>query len=208
VLPKGHLIETDRSGLVGQYIGQTAVKVKEIVTRALGGVLFIDEAYTLRTDERDYYGIEAIATLLKMMEDYRDRLAVIVAGYPSDMQKFLRTNPGLQSRFNKYLTFEDYSVDELIAIFQRFCSDGDYDLTADAHSALRAVLQFVVSSKDSHFGNGRVARNCFEHTVSRQSDRVVLQAKIDTESLRQLQAEDIPSIEYLMPILHPTRTNS
>jgi stage V sporulation protein K len=202
VLSKGHLVETDRSGLVAGYLGQTALKVREVVNKALGGVLFIDEAYALTSEDRDDYGAEAIATLLKLMEDNRDNLVVIAAGYPQEMQKFLEANPGLQSRFNKYLTFEDYTAEELAAIFRRFCSEADYDLSDDAEAAALDRFRSACGAKDSRFGNGRLARNCFEHAINNQSNRVVLQGRTDKESLRQLRAEDMPSVESLMPILH------
>jgi stage V sporulation protein K len=137
-----------------------------------------------------------------MMEDYRDKIVVIAAGYPQEMQGFLDANPGLQSRFNKYLNFEDYAAQELSAIFQRFCSEADYDLTPDTETALLGILELACNGKDSHFGNGRLARNCFELAISKQSNRVVL--RTDKESLRQLQPADLPSIESLIPTLRST----
>lgn len=160
MLTKGHLVETDRSGLVGEYIGQTALKVKSVINQALGGVLFIDEAYALKLDERDFYGSEAIATLLKLMEDHRDELIVIAAGYPREMQSFLDANPGLRSRFNKYLTFEDYTVEELIAIFKQISKERDYDLLPEAEVSLGTLFSSVLESNDRRLGNGRLVRNC------------------------------------------------
>ena len=137
-LSKGHLIETNRAGMVAGYLGQTALKTEEIVRQAVGGVLFIDEAYSLAND--DDYGQEAIDTLLKLMEDYRDNLVVIVAGYPQLMEKFIASNPGLASRFNKYIEFHDYSREELLQIFEYTCTKNSYSLDADAAQILRTCV--------------------------------------------------------------------
>ena len=139
-----------------------------------------------------------------MMEDYRDKLVVIVAGYPKEMQRFLEANPSLQSRFNKYLTFEDYNAEELTTIFRRFCCEGEYELTPEAEAATLKVFQSACAAKDSRFGNGRLARNCFEHAVNKQANRIASQGNPDRESLTQLRAEDIPNLEALMPILLPS----
>src|ERR671938_2186684 len=171
LLQKGHLVEVDRSGLVGQYVGTTALKTDRVIRRALDGVLFIDEAYALhRGDERQDFGPEAIETLLKRMEDYRHRLVVIVAGYPRLMQQFLQSNPGLRSRFSREITFPDYSTDELLAITSKFATDNEYVLSPDAATALRRVYDGV--ARGEGFGNARFARTLFEQALNAQALRV------------------------------------
>src|SRR5918912_4103554 len=161
LLKRGHLVEVDRSGLVGQYVGTTALKTDRVIRRALDGVLFIDEAYALhRADERNDFGPEAIETLLKRMEDYRHRLVVIVAGYPRLMHQFLASNPGLRSRFARELVFPDYSDDELVAITRRFAADNEYRLADGAEAELRRI--FERASRGEGFGNARYARTIFE----------------------------------------------
>jgi AAA+ superfamily predicted ATPase len=193
VVTQGHLVETDRSGLVAGYVGQTALKVKEVVNRALGGILFIDEAYALKlkNDSGDF-GDEAIETLLKLMEDNRGNLIVIVAGYPDEMRYFLDSNPGLESRFNKYLTFDDYTPDELLLIFQRFCTESQYKLDADATSKLETLFQSAFQHRDAHFGNARLARNAFEHAITTMATRIVNLQKVKDSALETIQATDIP----------------
>jgi len=154
LLKRGHLVEVDRSGLVGQYVGTTALKTDRVIRRALDGVLFIDEAYALhRGDERQDFGPEAIETLLKRMEDYRHRLVVIVAGYPQLMHRFLDSNPGLRSRFSREITFPDYSTDELLAITSTFARDNEYVLAEGADVAVRAIL--ARAARNERFGNAR-----------------------------------------------------
>ena len=161
VVKKGHLVETDRSGLVGEYVGHTAVKTNKIIDSALDGVLFIDEAYTLvQGGERDY-GSEAIATLLKRMEDDRDRLVVILAGYTNEMKKFIDSNPGLQSRFNRYIQFPDYTAEELSRIFLMTAEKSQYVCNSDVVASIRDIMQTAVAAKDKNFGNGRFVRNLF-----------------------------------------------
>jgi len=167
ILTKGHLVETDRSGLVAEYVGQTAVKTNKIIDSALDGVLFIDEAYALSEGGQGDFGKEAIATLLKRMEDDRDRLVVILAGYSSNMKGFIDTNPGLQSRFNRYIEFPDYTSDELFEIFVSNVKKNEYSLAPEAEIKLKAVLDKAVSEKDCNFGNGRFVRNLFETTIQR-----------------------------------------
>lgn len=197
VLRRGHLVETDRAGLVAGYVGQTAIKVREAATSALGGVLFIDEAYTLSTGGSNDFGQEAIETLLKMMEDHRDELVVIVAGYTGRMQEFLDSNPGLRSRFNKHVHFDDYGVPQLVEIFKNFCRKADFRITPDAEKELISVFNVLTASRDETFGNARTARNLFEATVSKQANRLVSLPKIDKEILSTIEAADIPGHEEL-----------
>ena len=174
LLSKGHLVEVDRSGLVAGYVGQTALKVKDVIDQSIGGVLFIDEAYALisETAESDF-GQEAINTLLKAMEDNRDDLIVIVAGYPDKMKSFLTSNPGLQSRFNKFIHFDDYSAHELITMIKLRCRESGYRLTSKANSYLKRFFNKMDHSDFSKFGNGRGARNLFEKAITNQANRIV-----------------------------------
>ena len=191
VVKKGHLVETDRSGLVGEYVGQTAVKTNKIVDSALDGVLFVDEAYTLvQGGERDYGG-EAIATLLKRMEDDRDRLVVILAGYTDEMKKFIDSNPGLQSRFNRYIQFPDYSAQELARIFLLTAEKSQYSCNADARASLVDIMQTAVETKDRNFGNGRFVRNLFEKAIQRQAERLSTVGDLSTEMLSELTLHDL-----------------
>ena len=168
ILSGGQFIETDRAGLVGGYLGQTAIKTQEIVESALGGVLFIDEAYSLTdsTHGHDMYGQEAVATLLKLMEDHRDDLIVIAAGYTEPMQKFIKSNPGLQSRFNKFLHFDDYAPEALTEIFRHFAAQGDYTLHPATELKLLHVFTELYAGRDEAFGNARLARNLFEKAIN------------------------------------------
>lgn len=172
VLSKGQLVEVDRSGLVAGYVGQTALKTQEVISSALGGVLFIDEAYSLSSGGENDFGREAIETILKAMEDHRDDLIVIVAGYDGPMDKFISSNPGLQSRFNKYFYFPDYTGEQLTAIFRKQCEKNGYALSEDADSAAVKMFTELYENRDSNFGNGRDVRNCFEDMIVRQSNRV------------------------------------
>ena len=167
----GHLVEVDRAGLVGQYVGMTAIKTDRAIRRALDGVLFIDEAYSLAvSDERLDFGREAIETLLKRMEDYRHRLVVIVAGYPRLMYRFLDSNPGLRSRFSREITFPDYSTDELVAITAKFLAENEYRLGEGADETLRRVL--AKPERGEGFGNARFARTIFEQALNTQALRL------------------------------------
>ncbi|MDR1214856.1 MAG: AAA family ATPase [Propionibacteriaceae bacterium] len=186
LLSQGQLIEVDRSELVAGYLGQTAIKTAEVASQALGGVLFIDEAYSLAGDQ---YGEEAINTLVKEMEDHRSDLVVIVAGYPAPMERFIAENPGLASRFRTTIMFDDYSDDELADIFASMADKADYDLTAEATDAFRLVLAQQV--RDDSFGNGRFARNVFEAAIGRQAWRLRDEAEPSTEQLRQLLPADV-----------------
>lgn len=174
LLKAGHCVEVSRSDLVGEYIGHTAPKVKAIVEKALDGVLFIDEAYTLTsyaTGSPDY-GPEAVDTLLKLMEDYRHRLVVIVAGYPDLMNEFLASNPGLESRFKTTLTFEDYSVEEMLQIYIGLCEYYQLNLDADAFDAIRNACRTIRMEREGKFANARDVRILFEATLTRQALRV------------------------------------
>lgn len=196
VLKKGHLVETDRAGLVAEYVGQTAVKTNKIIDSALDGVLFIDEAYSLIGEGQDY-GKEAIATLLKRMEDDRDRLVVILAGYTKEMQDFINTNPGLQSRFNRYIEFPDYSSDELYQIFELNMQKFSFKITDDAKAALQSYFEYAVAHKDKNFGNGRFVRNVFEKTLERQANRLASIPNLTTEQLTKITIEDLPKMNEL-----------
>ena len=192
ILKKGHLVETDRMGLVGQYVGHTAKKTSEVVDQALDGVLFIDEAYSLASGNENDFGQEAIDTLVKRMEDHRDRLIVIVAGYPADMQHFIRSNPGLDSRFNLSIDFNNYSPDELLGIFNIFCKNNEYQITESASEKLLSGFAQALEQKPMDFGNGRYVRNLFEQSLRNQALRLSgLKTKITRETLIQLEANDI-----------------
>ena len=193
VLKKGHTVETDRSGLVGEYVGKTAPKTNAIVDSALNGVLFIDEAYALvpETGNGMDYGQEAISTLLKRMEDDRDSLVVIIAGYPDEMQRFINSNPGLQSRFNRYIHFPDYTADELVRIFAMYMRKNEYTITPDGEAYLRQRLEYAVAHKDRNFGNARYVRNIFEKAIQQQANRIAKLHNPTTEQLSQLTVDDL-----------------
>lgn len=192
ILKKGQLIETDRSGLVAEYVGQTAVKTNKIVDSALDGILFIDEAYSLVQGSKQDYGNEAVATLLKRMEDNRDRLVVILAGYENEMKQFIDSNPGLQSRFNRYIHFSDYSANELMQIFKKNVEKLEYKLTQSAEAKLQYYLSQAVANKDQNFGNARFVRNLFEKTLENQATRLASVTKLTTETLSEITEKDIP----------------
>lgn len=193
ILSKGHLVETDRSGLVGEYVGHTAVKTNKIIDEALDGVLFIDEAYTLFNGSKNDYGSEAIATLLKRMEDDKDRLVVILAGYSAEMQDVINSNPGLRSRFNRYIDFADYSAKELLEIFNQRARQFDYVITPEAEEAALKLFENAVADKRQGFGNGRFARNIFDKTIEQQSTRLATQTQLTPVKLSRILPEDIPA---------------
>lgn len=191
VLEKGQLIEVDRGGLVAGYVGQTALKTQEKIDEAMGGVLFIDEAYTLAKGGSDF-GQEAIDTILKAMEDKRDSFVVIVAGYSEPMERFLESNPGLKSRFNKNIIFEDYSRAELISILKSFCAQSDMALTTEAEQDIDYYLEWLISNKPDNFANGREMRNLFETMYSNQANRLADELIISDDALTSLTVADLP----------------
>lgn len=191
VLEKGQLIEVDRSGLVAGYVGQTALKTQEVIKSALGGVLFIDEAYSLASGGENDFGREAIETILKAMEDHRDELIVVVAGYDGPMEKFINSNPGLQSRFNKHFYFPDYNGEQLLYIFKGQCKKNGYALTEEAEAEAKAMFEELYENRGENFGNGRDVRNVFEDTVVRQSNRVAALDAPTKDDLMQFLPEDL-----------------
>jgi hypothetical protein len=195
-LTKGQLVETDRAGLVADYIGGTSKKVDEKVNSALDGVLFIDEAYALtpKDSSRDF-GQEAVDTLLKRMEDFRKRLVVIAAGYTDEMQRFVESNPGLKSRFNRYFYFKDYTPDELVAIFNKMCRDSHFQPTEAANDKLKTLLTGLYEQRDRTFGNARLVRNLFEKAIERQANRLAVINTLTDEILTTILPEDIPEPE-------------
>lgn len=193
VLKKGHTVETDRGGLVAKYMGQTALKTDTVIQQALDGVLFIDEAYSLVPENGNGqdYGQEAIATLLKRMEDYRDRLVVIIAGYKNEMQRFIDSNPGLQSRFNRYIDFPDYSGAELTDIFKMYMKKNQYNLADGAEEYLKEQFEYAVAHKDRNFGNARFARNVFEKSIQSQANRLEGLTNLSKSQLTELTIDDL-----------------
>ena len=191
VVKNGHLVECDRGGLVAGYTGQTAIKTAKVIDFALDGVLFIDEAYSLVNGPQDSFGDEAISTLLKRMEDDRDRLVVIVAGYSHEMKKFIDANSGLASRFNHYVEFPDYTAKELAAMFRANAKKSQYILSADVEKYLDAFIGIRTEKRDRKFGNGRWVRNIFEHAVERQAVRVADITNPTKEQLMTITMKDV-----------------
>lgn len=190
ILSGGQLVEVDRGGLVSGYIGQTATKVTSVVESALGGILFIDEAYSLTVGKGEGdFGQEAVDTLLKAMEDHREDLIVIVAGYPDLMEEFLASNPGLKSRFNKFIQFDNYTSEELVRILQDMCREQDYVLDQEALEYAR--VHFENESQEKNFANARAVRNFLEAAISRQATRLVMQNITDKEGLSLLTVSDV-----------------
>ena len=189
ILKSGHLVEVDRSKLVAEYVGQTAVKTNNVIDEALDGVLFIDEAYTLAGEGNDF-GKEAIDTLLKRMEDDRKRLVVIVAGYTNEMNKFINSNPGLQSRFNRYINFPDYTTNEMLQIFGKMADKYHYTVDESMKAALTTYIDAKLNLHEEHFGNARFVRNLFEKCLENQANRIARQA--NSTDLSSLTKEDLP----------------
>lgn len=194
LLSKGQFIEASRTDLIAEYQGQTAIKVKRLINRAKGGVLFIDEAYSItENDHSDSYGRESLTELTKALEDYRNDLVVIVAGYTNLMERFFESNPGLKSRFNTFISFTDYSLDELVRIFNYTCNQNDYVAEEQAIEKVRDLLQTKLDEKDDHFSNGRLVRNLFDDITMNQSKRLSkLTGNISKESLMLITKEDVP----------------
>ncbi|NLB29036.1 MAG: AAA family ATPase [Clostridiales bacterium] len=196
VLEKGHLVETDRAGLVAGFVGQTALKTADAVKSALGGILFIDEAYSLTPQKNDNdFGREAVETLLKLMEDNRDNLVVIVAGYDELMRRFISSNPGLESRFNRYFAFSDYNSEELLAIFEGFCEKNEYKLGEGVRERLSILFDLMYLTRGDNFGNARDVRNMFEDIIAVHADRVSKIESPTRDELEEIVAADIDGSE-------------
>ena len=193
VLKKGHMVETDRSGLVAGYVGQTAIKTSEQIKKAMGGVLFIDEAYAL-SQKDDAFGQEAIDTILKAMEDNRKDFVVIVAGYTEPMKKFIESNPGLKSRFNKYIEFPDYSVDELEEIFYMNCDKYDYKVEEDVKHQIRALITSRKMGSIDNFANAREIRNLFEEIITNQAKRVSSLESPSNDDMMTISIDDLKDL--------------
>ena len=196
ILSGGQLVETDRSGLVAGYVGQTAIKTRKKIDEAMGGVLFIDEAYMLN-QEGENYGQEAIDTILKAMEDHRDEFIVIVAGYTDLMKEFIESNPGLKSRFNKFFEFPDYTVDELQQIFDLQCKKYQYKLDDEAAKAVKEEIIKMEATKGENFANAREVRNLFEKIITNQATRVSSMKDVDEETLSTITIEDMKDLDDL-----------
>ncbi len=195
ILEQGQLVEVDRGGLVGGYIGQTATKTMDVVDEAIGGILFIDEAYALTVGKGEGdFGQEAVDTLLKAMEDNRDSLIVIVAGYPDLMEQFLSSNPGLRSRFSRFIEFEDYTPDELYNILGGMCKSQEYILSAQAEEFVKEFLRARCENKPDNFANARDVRNLLEHAITNQAARVIGSGKSDYDTLAKLEKSDFEDI--------------
>lgn len=195
ILSEGHLVEVDRSGLVGGYVGQTAIKVQEVIQKALGGILFVDEAYSLTANKgANDYGMEAVDTLLKGMEDHRDDLIVIVAGYPDLMNEFLNSNPGLRSRFNKFINFEDYKPTELVLIFNSMCKKNGYQVTDECLEYVTRFFEKRYMTRNANFANGRDVRNFFEMAIVNQANRLSVNDEISDKDLSEISVDDVLDI--------------
>jgi stage V sporulation protein K len=197
LLSKGHLVETDRAGLVASYVGQTSQKTDEKIKEALGGILFIDEAYSLAKgdDSKWDYGSETIEILLKRMEDYRDDFVVIAAGYPDPMIEFLNSNEGIKSRFSTFLKFNDYSPEQLLEIFKLFCSTNNYFVDSESLDLVDASIKNRYSNRDKYFGNARFVRNLFEMIIRNQAHRIDSTKKtLSSDDLCKITPEDVPFI--------------
>lgn len=191
VLSRGHLIEVDRASLVAGYMGQTALKTQEVIEKALGGILFIDEAYTLCREGPQDYGQEAIETLLKAMEDHREDLVVIAAGYPKEMRQFIYANPGLKSRFKRFIAFADYLPAELFAIFETLLAQAHLILSEEAKHFAEKAFERLYQQREIHFGNGRTVRNIFEHTLGFQASRLMEMENPGRDDLIRIDVRDL-----------------
>lgn len=192
ILSSGHTVETDRAGLVGEHIGETALKTEAKIQEALGGILLIDEAYALTRDKSGQdFGIEAIDTLVKRMEDYRDQFAVVITGYEKEIKQFISSNPGLKSRFTKYIHFDDYSPTELVDIFKKICIDYDVNPSDSACQYVLSHFTDVYDDRDETFSNGRRVRTLFEKSVYKQSNRVIRNGIKTKEGIMVMEKEDI-----------------
>ena len=197
-MSQGHLVETDRAGLVAGYVGQTELKTDSVIKSAIGGVLFIDEAYSLFKGDSSQgdFGQEAISVLLKRMEDYRNDLVIIVAGYQKPMTEFLESNEGLKSRFSTHICFDDYSPDELLSILKHFCDKSNYELSSDALPKASEIISEAFNKREEHFGNARYVRNLFESAMKAQAVRITMTEGLPTPlELKQLLAEDFKPLK-------------
>jgi hypothetical protein len=201
LVSRGHLVEVSRADLVAGYVGQTALKVQSVVERAKGGVLFIDEAYALATEGSGEFGAEAVAMLVKLMEDHRDDLAVIVAGYPEEMRQFINSNPGLRSRFTHYIEFPDFSADELVLVFESFASTAKVRLGPGVGERVRRL--FVAAIAVENFGNARYARSTFEKAYANMATRVVADGRIDRAEVEELLEADLPGDDPFIATRRP-----
>jgi SpoVK/Ycf46/Vps4 family AAA+-type ATPase len=198
LLRSGHFTEVDGRGLIAEYLGQTAAKTEKVITEAMDGVLFIDEAYALAPETQHYdYGQEAIATLIKMMEDHRDRLIVILAGYENEMERLLASNPGLKSRFKTKIDFPDYEPAELFAIFEHLTEEQAYMLSSEASQKAMKLFSQMHAGRGDDFGNGRSVRNAFERAVMNQARRLASGKRPNRQQLQLITAEDIPALTGL-----------
>lgn len=195
LLKSGHLVEVDRKDLVGEYIGHTAVKTNRKISEAMDGILFIDEAYTLARDAANDFGQEAIETLIKAMEDYRDRFIVIAAGYPREMEYFIESNPGLRSRFSNIIKFDDYAPDELEEIFKKQLFDYEYEITPQALQRVRAWIAEGYMNRGNNFSNGRLIRNIFDQIIKKQSVRISRQRITEKSQLVKIIIEDVMQLD-------------
>ncbi|MCX6183388.1 MAG: AAA family ATPase [Bacteroidetes bacterium] len=201
-LEKGHLVEVDRSAVVAAYVGQTAIKMNEVIDSAIGGVLFIDEAYSLApSGSMNDYGKEALEVLLKRMEDDRDKFVVIVAGYSDEMKIFIDSNPGLKSRFNQYISFQHYKPAELLEIFKSLCKKYSFSLALDAESKLSDIFEMADEKKQENYGNAREVRNLFELVVRQQANRLVSCKEINSITLSAIDETDIPDVKLTVDLL-------
>lgn len=196
LLSKGHFVEVSRTDLIAGYQGQTALKVKSVIEKAKGGVLFIDEAYSItENDHSDSYGRECLTELTKALEDYRDDLVVIVAGYTEPMEKFFESNPGLKSRFNTFIEFPDYAVEELEKILISLCDNNDYVLDENALIVIRGFLEESISKKDENFANGRLVRNLYDDLVMNHARRVVNIKNPTKDDLSTIISDDFKALQ-------------